>query len=136
MRFFPTKQSRYGIVVVDPIPHRMQALIAKLHGAVIFDVNVVESAGEAMSAIGLRAPTLVISELDLPDVGGVEFVTALRNSPTTRDILVLVVTTRNGIQDKIAAFHAGADEYLVQPVNPDYFLLRVQLLTRLSRRLY
>lgn len=136
MRFLPTKQSSYGIVVVDPIPQRMQGLVAKLQSVATFDVDVVASANAAASAISLRTPTLVITELDLPDVGGMEFVTALRNSQVTKDILVMVVTTRNGIQDKIAAFQAGADEYLVQPVNLDYFLLRVQLLTRLSRRLY
>lgn len=136
MRINPTQHAKYGILVVDPAPQRMQALVEKLRAAPVFDVEVAASAHAAVNVITARTPTLVVTELDLPDAGGIEFVTALRNSHATRDILLMVVTTRGGIRDKIASFRAGADEYLVQPVNPDYFLLRVQLLTRLSRRLY
>lgn len=136
MRSTPTPHARYGILVVDPAPQRMQTLVEKLRAVSTFDVDVVATAYTATAAISLRKPTLVVTELDLPDVGGIEFVTALRDSPATRDILLMVVSTRGEIRDKIASFRAGADEYLVQPVNPEYFLLRAQLLTRLSRRLY
>lgn len=136
MRFNSTQHARYGVVVVDPVPQRMQALVEKLRTVPAFDVEVLASAYAAVNAINGRRPALVVTELDLPDMNGVDFVTALHNTPATRDILLMVVTGRSGIRDKIAAFRAGADEFLVQPVNPDYFLLRAQLLTRLSRRTY
>lgn len=136
MRFTSTQHGRYGILVVDPVPQRMHALVEKLRTIAVFDVEVVGSAHSAANAINAHKPTLLVTELDLPDAGGIEFLTALHNSQVTRDILLMVVSSRGEIRDKIASFRAGADEYLVQPVNPDYFLLRVQLLTRLSRRLY
>lgn len=136
MRLNPTQHGKYGVLVIDPVPQRMQALVEKLRTVPAFDVEVFASAYAAVNAINARRPALVVTELDLPDMNGVEFVTALHSTPATRDILLMVVTGRGEIRDKIAAFRAGADEYLVQPVNPDYFLLRAQLLTRLSRRTY
>lgn len=136
MRSNSTQYVRHRILVVDPSPQRMHALVEKLHGVPALEVEVVASAQAAATAIARRKPTLVVTELELPDATGVEFVEVLHNAPATKDILLIVVSTRNEIRDKIAAFRAGADEYLVQPVHPEYFLLRVLLLTRLSRRVY
>jgi DNA-binding response OmpR family regulator len=47
--------------------------------------------------------------------------------------LIIVVTTRSSVPDKVAAFQAGADEYLVKPVDPEIFALRVRLLMGFSR---
>jgi DNA-binding response OmpR family regulator len=89
-----------------------------------------QSAGAAQQAISLRRPDLVVTELDLPDLLGVDFITRLQNTPATHHVLVMVVTARRAVHDKIAALRAGADDYIVAPVAPDNFALHVQLLSR------
>jgi DNA-binding response OmpR family regulator len=88
-----------------------------------------------MYAVHIQTPSLVVTELDLPDAWGVEMITLLHRAPQTRDILLMVVTRRSAIRDKIAAFQAGADDYLVKPVDPVVFALHIQLLGRLRRTL-
>jgi DNA-binding response OmpR family regulator len=50
-----------------------------------------------------------------------------------RHVLLMVVTNRSGVRDKINAFQAGADDYLVKPLDPTVFALRVQLLSRFRK---
>jgi two-component system response regulator TctD len=50
-----------------------------------------------------------------------------------RHVLLMVVTARSGVRDKINAFQAGADDYLVKPLDPAAFALRVQLLSRFRK---
>jgi DNA-binding response OmpR family regulator len=92
-------------------------------------VAVVPSANAARVAMRGRMPTLVVMELDLPDASGVELLATLRQAPATRNVLLMVITARRGIYDKIAAFQAGADDFLVKPVDPQQFEMHVQLLS-------
>ncbi|MGH8324697.1 MAG: DNA-binding response regulator, partial [Steroidobacteraceae bacterium] len=57
----------------------------------------------------------------------------LHRTPALRRLLVMVVTSRAAVADKIAAFQAGADDYLVKPVDPEFFALRVRLLMGFGR---
>lgn len=91
---------------------------------------VVPTAQAAMAAIRTRIPTLIVTELDLPDRSGLDLLAALHAAPATRNVLLLVVTGRRGVGDKVAAFQAGADDYLVKPVDPYRFETQVQLLIK------
>jgi DNA-binding response OmpR family regulator len=62
-------------------------------------------------------------------------VVALHDHPRTRHVMLMIVTTRHMISDKIAGFQAGADDYLVKPVDTELFALHVELLSRLRPRL-
>jgi DNA-binding response OmpR family regulator len=83
----------------------------------------------------MAKPSLIVTELDLPDTRGLDLVATLHDNPLTHHVLLMVVTTRRMIQDKIASFQAGADDYLVKPVDADLFVLHVQLLSHLRSRL-
>jgi DNA-binding response OmpR family regulator len=94
---------------------------------------VVPTAYAALQAIRIRMPTLIVTELDLPDANGVELVRRIHLDPATRKALLMVVSQRNSLRDKIAAFEAGADDYLVKPQDPQNFLLHAQLLSRFGQ---
>src|SRR5262249_30697780 len=83
---------------------------------------VVPTAQAALQAIQARVPTLIVTELDLPDAKGLDLLRHIHADPTTRKVLLMVVTRRTAITDKIAAFEAGADDYVVKPVEPQNFL--------------
>jgi DNA-binding response OmpR family regulator len=80
-----------------------------------------------------RLPDIIVTELDLPDMGGVEFITRVHSDPVMRHVLIMVVTNRTTVRDKIAALTAGADDFIVRPVTPEQFLLKTQLLGRFRR---
>lgn len=96
-------------------------------------VAVARSVHEAAGIIGQRTPDLIITDLELPGIGGVEFIQRLAQSPITRHILLMVVTSRRGIRDKLDALRAGADEYLIWPCGEDLLVQRVKLLSRFRR---
>ena len=93
-------------------------------------VAVVPTAQAAMAAIRIRIPNLVVTELELPDTSGLDLIVGLHSAPATHNTLLMVVTRRSSVRDKIAAFQAGADHYLVKPVDPAQFLVQVRLVTR------
>jgi CheY-like chemotaxis protein len=83
---------------------------------------VVASAREAYEAMRYQMPTLIVSELRLPDMAGPDFLAQLRSHPQTRHVLLMVVSSARGLQDKVRAFQAGADDFLVKPVEPAAFV--------------
>lgn len=120
-----------SILFVDPDSEQAQRLAQPLLGR--YALAVVPSARAAMTAINVKVPTLIVMELDLPDVNGLEFISMIHTSPALHNVLLLVITSRKFVQDKISAFQAGADDYLVKPVDQQQFLLHLQLLTRFRK---
>lgn len=125
---FQPVRNTMSVLFVDPDTAFAERLANVLRGRCA--VAVVPTAQAAMAAMTVRMPTLIVTELDLPDRPGVELLAALRRTPATRNILLLVITARNGVRDKVAAFQAGADDYLVKPVDPYRFETHVQLLSK------
>jgi DNA-binding response OmpR family regulator len=120
-----------AVLLVDPSREESQPLAAALSSEC--DVTVVRSAREAFAEMSVRLPDLVVTELDLPDAAGVEFIARLHAAPATYHVLLLVVTHRRSVRDKIACFQAGADDYIVKPIDPRDFMRHVKLLSRFQR---
>jgi CheY-like chemotaxis protein len=78
---------------------------------------------------GLRAapPSLVLLDLRLPGLSGIEVCRALRADPTTAHVLVVMITGLNAEADQILGFEVGADDYVVKPFDPDELRARVQV---------
>lgn len=117
-----------AVLFIDPDTEGAERLSRALRG--VSAVAFVPTAQAAAAAMNTRMPNLIVLELDLPDVSGIEFITHLHNTPATRNVLIMVVTSRTGVRDKITAFQSGADDYLVKPVDPQQFAVHVQLLSR------
>jgi PleD family two-component response regulator len=121
------------VLIVDGDSQRAQQLAEWLQPMCL--VAIVPSARHAASIIGQRTPDLIITDLDLPDLSGIEYLAYLTRSPATHHILRMVVTSKRGVHDKIEALRAGADEYVVWPCDREFFVLRVRLLSRFRRML-
>ena len=122
-----------AVLVVDGDAPRAQLLAQWLQPFCL--VAVAPTVHVAASIIGQRTPDLIVTDLDLPDMSGVEFIGRLAQMPMTRHILFMVVTQRGSVRDKIDALRAGADEYLIWPCTEDFFVQRVKLLSRFRRNL-
>jgi two-component system KDP operon response regulator KdpE len=86
-----------------------------------------QSAKEGLVEAGTRKPDLVILDLGLPDLDGVEFIRGLRGW-SAMPVIVLSARTNEG--DKIAALDAGADDYLTKPFAVGELLARVRVALR------
>ena len=119
-----------SVLIVDPEVAVHEQLEQTLHD--LFVLRHARTAAEALDAIGRQRPNLIISEVDLPDRTGLELCEWLRaNTPTAR-IPILLLTSRAEINDKVAGFLAGADDYVVKPIDPRFFSSRIRLLFRLK----
>jgi len=117
------------ILVVDDDPLLAAALRRPLayEG---FEVEVAVSGEEALSRALERAPDLVILDVLLPGIDGLEVCRRLRQ---VGDAAVLMLTARSEVPERVAGFEAGADDYLGKPFAFEELLLRVKALLRRGR---
>ncbi len=86
-----------------------------------FDVAEAESGEEALSIASDSPPDLVVLDLTLPGIDGLE---TLRHLRTFSDVPVVVLTVRDSLRDKVAALESGADDYVLKPFEPEELLAR------------
>jgi DNA-binding response OmpR family regulator len=94
-----------------------------------FAVRMTASGREALSLVASEAPALVILDLMLPDLDGMEVCRRIREAST---MPVLMLTARDDDLDKIAGLEVGADDYLTKPFNPRELVARVRAILRRS----
>jgi two-component system alkaline phosphatase synthesis response regulator PhoP len=94
-----------------------------------FEVRLTASGREALSIVASAAPALVVLDLMLPDLDGMEVCRRIRETST---LPVLMLTARDDDLDKIAGLDAGADDYLTKPFNPRELVARVRAILRRS----
>jgi two-component system response regulator len=79
---------------------------------------------------GLRSPMLVLLDLKLPKVGGLEVLRRLRSDPVTTNIPVVVLTLSDEERDVVESYRLGANSYIRKPVNYDHFM---EIISQLSQ---
>jgi len=90
--------------------------------------SVTGQAGIALAQ--LHHPHLILLDIDLPDIDGYEVCRALRATPSTAKLPILIYSARAELEDKVAGFRAGATDYLVKPVAAAELIARVQAAIR------
>jgi two-component system OmpR family response regulator len=88
---------------------------------------------EAAEFMRLAQPTIVVLDPELPDGDGIEWLRALRVNPEAANVIIVCVTRRSAIRDKVRGFMAGADDYIIAPIDPETFPYRLMLLNRIRR---
>jgi DNA-binding response OmpR family regulator len=97
------------------------------------EVVCVPSLSAAKLYLENRLPDLVIVEVLLPSESGLDLCRYIRRQPALRHLPVMLLTSRAALQDKIAGFEAGADDYVVKPFDARHLLARIRLLARIKR---
>ena len=117
------------ILVVDDERPIRRFLSASLGGR--YTILEAENGTEALRAVAVDRPDVVILDLGLPDMDGTEVTRRLRE---WTDIPVIIVSVRDGEQDKVAALDAGADDYLTKPFGTSELLARIRVALRRSNK--
>ncbi len=118
------------VVLIEDEPQMRRFLRAVLpsHGIELFEA---ESGEQGLVEVGTRRPDVVILDLGLPGIGGVEVVKRLREWSA---VPVIILSARSAEADKIAALDAGADDYLTKPFGMGELLARVRVALRRAAR--
>jgi two-component system response regulator MprA len=93
-----------------------------------YQVSIAANGEGALSIVRIRPPDLIILDLMLPGIDGLEVCRRLRNAGDS--IAVLMLTARDTVADRVAGFETGADDYLVKPFAQEELLARVKALLR------
>jgi two-component system phosphate regulon response regulator PhoB len=89
-----------------------------------------ESGAEALARARSLKPTVVILDLNLPDVSGMDVCRLLRGEPETRELPILMLTARSAEEDRVQGLEIGADDYLPKPFSVRELVLRVDAVAR------
>ena len=93
-----------------------------------YEIIAAQSGQEALAKAQKEKPQLVILDIMMPGMDGYEVCRRLRAIPQTAQVPVIMLTARSQVEDKVAGFQAGADDYLTKPVIPAELLARVKAL--------
>jgi two-component system, OmpR family, KDP operon response regulator KdpE len=114
------------VLVVDDEPQILRALRINLR-ARRYDVNTAASGAQALEEAAAHPPDLVILDLGLPDMDGVEVIGGLRG---WTKVPIIVLSGRADSSDKVDALDAGADDYVTKPFGMDELLARMRAAVR------
>lgn len=118
------------VLVVDDDPVIIQTFQPALQRAG-YQVLTAGSGKEALAVLARVSADLIVSDVNMPDLGGFELARELRSDPRTIATPLIFATTRGSRDDIVTGLGLGADDYLVKPVDPVELVARVQ--TRLAR---
>ena len=92
-----------------------------------YAVRAVGTGSGALNAVAAEMPSLIVLDLNLPDMDGIEICRRIRKSS---DVPILMLTARDEDVDKIIGLEVGADDYLTKPFNPRELVARVKSILR------
>jgi two-component system, cell cycle response regulator len=119
------------ILVVDDLPSNLRLLEARL-SAEYFDVVTATNGAEALASCERAECDLVLLDVMMPEMDGLEVCRRLKANPATQHIPVVMVTALDQATDRLAGLEAGADDFLTKPGSDLVLIARVRSLVRLK----
>ena len=93
-------------------------LVSTLEELGTFEIAESASGFEAIKFLSREKPDLIITDINMPDINGLELVSFVKRNPVTRGIPLIIVTTERGDRDRAKGLELGAEEYLTKPFDP------------------
>lgn len=113
------------ILVVDDEPEILELVEFNLKQAG-FTVTTADDGAEALKKIRAQIPDLIILDVMLPEMDGLEVCKSLRNDPATAQLPIIMLTAKAAEVDRVLGLELGADDYLTKPFSPRELMLRVK----------
>lgn len=117
------------ILIVEDEPDIVELLAYNLHQAG-FETITAFNGEDALRHANTKPPDLVLLDVLLPGVDGLEVCRMLKRDPTTADIPVIMLTAKGEKTDKIVGLELGADDYVTKPFSPREVVLRIRAVQR------
>ena len=123
---------RSKILVVDDEPEAIELVEFNLKQAG-FDVMAAADGAEALKKARAALPSLIVLDLMIPEVDGLEVCKMLRRDPATAMIPIVMVTAKAAEIDRVLGLELGADDYITKPFSPRELVLRVKKILQRGR---
>jgi two-component system alkaline phosphatase synthesis response regulator PhoP len=107
-------QQKHHILIVDDEPE-VHTVLGKMLVREGYAISSAYSADEAFDKVKSSKPDLIILDIMMPKVSGIEVCNRLKGDPATKDILILIVSARDAQADRIEGLTHGADDYVSKP---------------------
>jgi len=101
-----------------------------------YQVEQVNSGAEALIAVAKNPPDLVVSDVMMPEMDGLEFCRRLRATPSGQLMPFIFLSGKGELQDRIHGHSIGADDYLTKPVDPRELVAKIEAQLERSRRIH
>lgn len=128
----PAGSSARRVLVVDDQEH-FSDLIVRLLVPEGFSVDVATDGETAVRAIARTAPDVVLLDIGLPDIDGIDLCRTIKRSLDTRLVPVVLLTGRADREHRLAGIDAGADDFIAKPFDPEQLKARVRSLIRVKQ---
>ncbi|GAA0452837.1 DNA-binding response regulator [Actinoplanes capillaceus] len=119
-----------GVVLVVEDDRELREVVRRYLERAGYTVHTTGSGAEALSLLDGGGADLVVLDLGLPDVDGLEVLAAARQQ---REVPVVVLTARSQVEDRIDGLRRGADDYVTKPFSPTELVLRVKAVLHRTR---
>ncbi len=123
----------HKILVVDDDPHALR-LVSYTFEAEGYDVITASSGAEALARLASERPDLIVLDVMMPDMSGLEVCQRIRSDPATARLPILMLSAKGQVADRVTGLRSGADDYLAKPADTSELLARAQAL--LARAAY
>lgn len=123
------KTEEYSILLVDDEPDILEFLGYNLRKEG-YTVNTAENGKEAIEKASKLIPHLIILDVMMPKMDGIETCSEIKKNPKLANTLIVFLTARGEDYSQIAGFEAGADDYITKPIKPKIITSRVKALLR------
>ncbi|KAA9352948.1 response regulator transcription factor [Larkinella humicola] len=124
-----TSQQLHRVLVVDDDPDIVELLQYNLEKEG-YDVRTAPDGRKALDTARSFVPELVLLDIMMPQLDGIETGRQLRNLPDLRQTFILYLTARSEEYSEVAAFEIGADDYITKPIKPRALMSRINALFR------
>ena len=98
-----------------------------------YDIVTAADGAETLSKVQSEHPDLLILDVMMPEMDGLEVCWRLRDIPETARLPIIMVSAKGQVPDRVSGLHVGADDYMVKPVSLDELLARVSILLNRTR---
>ena len=119
------KRKKPLILIVDDVPKNLQLLVTILKSEDKYDIAAATSGEKALKIVAGVPPDLILLDVMMPDMDGLEVCRQLKATETGRDIPVIFLTAKTGVKDILRGFQAGGVDYVIKPFNGTELIARV-----------
>jgi adenylate cyclase len=119
------------ILVVDDVEENLEIVRVRLE-AQGYEIATARNGQEAIEQTARLVPDLILLDIMMPGMDGIEVTKRLKSDETLRTIPIILLTAKSGIEDVVAGLNAGGDDYLTKPFEPTILVARVRSLLRIK----
>jgi DNA-binding response OmpR family regulator len=118
------KSRRHSLLLVDDDPEILALLQAKFKDEP-FEIFTAAEGESALNMIRTQKPDLIVLDISLPGLSGLEICRSLKADKNTREIPIIMLSARSEEIDRVLGLEFGADDYVTKPFNPQELILRI-----------